>query len=154
MALTQEQVRRQRAEAMAEIDKRVPESVIPPILEKIQNEMNSITDSQREALFNSEEFIALDRQVFQARVNMVIDQFVIEFANSEMGQKLYNRQHQLIIAVKKQTASADKKDADAFRALQVAAENNPKLKAALDIIANTINGETGTQTESVKGEEK
>ena len=97
---------------------------------KIDEEIRSLTDDQRNILFSSSEYIEIDTQlkllVQEAMINSV--KGIVE--NSDIGNKILNRQLAFIRNNKNQIIAESKKELEVFKAFQIAAKTNPNLTYA------------------------
>lgn len=94
---------------------------------KIDNEIKSLNDDQRNILFNDKNYISIDTQlkilVQEALVNSVKN--VIE--NSEIGNKLLTQQLNLIKTNKDKIIAESNRELETFKKFQIAAQANPNL---------------------------
>lgn len=94
---------------------------------KIDNEIKSLNDDQRNILFNDKNYISIDTQlkilVQEALVNSVKN--VIE--NSEIGNKLLIQQLNLIKTNKDKIIAESNRELETFKKFQIAAQANPNL---------------------------
>ena len=105
---------------------------------KIDNEIKSLNDDQRNILFSDKYYISIDTQlkilVQEALVNSVKN--VIE--NSEIGNKLLTQQLNLIKTNKDKIIAESNRELETFKKFQIAAPANPNLtyKEFCEIINN------------------
>lgn len=94
---------------------------------KIDTEIRSLNNDQRNILFNSEDYIIIDNQlkalIQEALINSVKN--VVE--NSEIGNKLLNQQLNLIRTNKDKIIAESNKEIETFKKFQIAAQANPNL---------------------------
>ena len=94
---------------------------------KIDNEIKSLNDDQRNILFSDKNYISIDTQlkilVQEALVNSVKN--VIE--NSEIGNKLLTQQLNLIKTNKDKIIAESNRELETFKKFQIAAQANPNL---------------------------
>lgn len=94
---------------------------------KIDNEIKSLNNDQRNILFSDKNYISIDTQlkilVQEALVNSVKD--VIE--NSEIGNKLLTQQLNLIKTNKDKIIAESNRELETFKKFQIAAQANPNL---------------------------
>ena len=94
---------------------------------KIDTEIRSLNNDQRNILFNSEDYIIIDNQlktlIQEALINSVKD--IVE--NSEIGNKLLNQQLNLIRTNKDKIIAESNKEIETFKKFQIAAQANPNL---------------------------
>jgi hypothetical protein len=94
---------------------------------KIDNEIKSFNDDQRNILFSDKNYISIDTQlkilVQEALVNSVKN--VIE--NSEIGNKLLTQQLNLIKTNKDKIIAESNRELETFKKFQIAAQANPNL---------------------------
>lgn len=94
---------------------------------KIDSEIRSLNNEQRNILFNTNEYISIDNQlkslIQEALINSVKD--IIE--QSEIGNKLLNEQLNLIRTNKNKIIEESNKEIETFKKFQIAAQANPNL---------------------------
>lgn len=94
---------------------------------EIDREISSLTEEQRNILFNSEDYIAIDNGlknlIQQALINSV--KGVVE--SSEVGKKLLEKQLNFIKNSKDRIVAQSNKEIEVFKKFQIAAKANPQL---------------------------
>lgn len=120
--------RMRHLQAMKEQYSNVKKNVVHNSLwDDIDREISSLTEEQRNILFNSEDYVAIDNGlknlIQQALINSV--KGVVE--SSEPGRKLLEKQLNFVKNSKDRIVAQSNKEIEVFKKFQIAAKANPQL---------------------------
>lgn len=118
---------RQRQIADERLRMQVPEQSSSPIWDNIDNEVSTLTDSQKNMMLSDQEYQQNEAHIMELVQSEILSIVRPRIEQTQTGKQLLEAQYKLVKSKKKEIVEASNKEVENFNAFKIASEANPGL---------------------------
>lgn len=119
-------MRREQGQIIEEYKRRVEtQGTRTPIWDKIDAEMTSLTDKQKEIVFKDEDYIAVNNELSVMVQTYLLNLVKPQIEANENGRKMLEKVYDNVVLAKKKAVNETEKEMELFKKWQTYSASNP-----------------------------
>ena len=119
-------IRREQGQIIEEYKRRVEtQGTRTPIWDKIDAEMTSLTDKQKEIVFKDEDYIAVNNELSVMVQSYLLNLVKPQIESNENGRKMLEKVYDNVVLAKKKAVNETEKEMNLFKEFQLYSASHP-----------------------------